>query len=38
MASVERKSGFVILTNNDNGGHVCFDRQLGEWLTPLLAG
>jgi CubicO group peptidase (beta-lactamase class C family) len=38
MASVERKSGFVILTNSDNGGHVCFDRQLGEWLTPLLAG
>jgi CubicO group peptidase (beta-lactamase class C family) len=38
MASVERKSGFVIFTNSDNGGHVCYDRQLGESLTPLLAG
>ena len=38
MASVERKSGFVILTNSDGGGHVCFDEKLGTLLTPLLAG
>lgn len=38
MASVERKSGFVILTNSDSGGHVCFDEKLGTLLTPLLAG
>ena len=38
MASLERKSGFVILTNSDNGGRICFDPSLGELLTPLLAG
>jgi CubicO group peptidase (beta-lactamase class C family) len=38
MASVERKSGFVILTNGDNGGKVCYDLTLGTLLTPLLAG
>jgi CubicO group peptidase (beta-lactamase class C family) len=38
MASVERKSGFVILTNSDSGGYVCFDEKLGTLLTPLLAG
>lgn len=38
MASVERKSGFVIFTNSDSGGFVCDDEQLGTLLTPLLAG
>jgi CubicO group peptidase (beta-lactamase class C family) len=38
MASVERKAGFVIFTNSDNGGHVCYDHILGELLAPLLAG
>jgi CubicO group peptidase (beta-lactamase class C family) len=38
MASVERKSGFVIFTNSDSGGYVCFDEKLGTLLTPLLAG
>jgi CubicO group peptidase (beta-lactamase class C family) len=38
MGSVERRSGFVIFTNSDGGGHICFDRRLGELLTPLLAG
>lgn len=38
MASVERKSGFVIFTNGDGGGRICFDVRLGELLTPLLAG
>jgi CubicO group peptidase (beta-lactamase class C family) len=38
MASVERKSGFVILTNSDAGGYVCYDQTLGTLLTPLLAG
>jgi hypothetical protein len=38
MASVQRRSGFVILTNSDGGGRVCFDARLGELLTPLLAG
>lgn len=37
MASVERRSGFVIFTNSDNGGHVCYDRELGTLLTPLIA-
>lgn len=38
MASVERKSGFVIFTNSDNGGRVCHDPTLTTLLTPLLAG
>jgi len=38
MMSVERKAGFVIFTNSDRGGHVCYDRDLGTLLTPLLAG
>ncbi len=38
MASVERKSGFVIFTNSDNGGTICYDPTLGQLLTPLLAG
>jgi hypothetical protein len=38
MLSIERKSGFVILTNSDNGARICYDPTLGELLTPLLAG
>jgi CubicO group peptidase (beta-lactamase class C family) len=38
MASLDRKSGFVIFTNSDNGGRLCYDVTLGELLTPLLAG
>jgi CubicO group peptidase (beta-lactamase class C family) len=38
MASIARKSGFVVFTNSDNGGYVCYDQSLGELLTPLLAG
>ena len=38
MASVDRKSGFVIFTNSDSGGFVCFDPELGTLLAPLLAG
>lgn len=38
MASVERKSGFVLFTNSDSGGYVCYDPALGTLLTPLLAG
>jgi CubicO group peptidase (beta-lactamase class C family) len=38
MMSVERKPGFVIFTNSDNGGHICYDQELGTLLTPLLAG
>jgi CubicO group peptidase (beta-lactamase class C family) len=38
MASVERKSGFVIFTNSDSGGYVCDDEKLRTLLTPLLAG
>jgi CubicO group peptidase (beta-lactamase class C family) len=38
MASVERKAGFVIFTNSDNGGRICYHDTLGRLLTPLLAG
>lgn len=38
MLSVDRKAGFVIFTNSDNGGHICYDQELGTLLTPLLAG
>nr|WP_295921967.1 serine hydrolase domain-containing protein [uncultured Dyadobacter sp.] len=36
MASVERKSGFVMLTNGDNGGKVIFHPKLAELLNILL--
>ena len=36
MASMERKSGFVMLTNGDNGGKVIYDRALGDVLNRLL--
>lgn len=38
MASVERKSGFIILTNGDNGGQVLSDPTLGDILNRLLFG
>jgi len=38
MMSVERQAGFVIFTNSDNGGSVCYDPELAMLLTPLLAG
>lgn len=38
MASIERRSGFVVFTNSDNGGYICYDQALGDLLTPLLAG
>ncbi len=37
MASVERKSAFIILTNGDNGGRVIYNQTLGEALNLLLA-
>ena len=36
MASVERKSGFIMLTNGDNGGKVIYNQTLGEVLNQLL--
>ncbi|GAB4025813.1 hypothetical protein GCM10028809_07980 [Spirosoma gilvum] len=38
MGSVSRKSGFVMLTNSDNGGRVIFHPELEAILNPLLAG
>jgi len=38
MASLERRSGIMILTNSDGGGYLCADEQRGTLLTPLLAG
>ena len=38
MASVERKSGFVLLTNGDGGAKVLYDTRLGEVLNRLLPG
>lgn len=38
MMSVERQAGFVIFTNSDNGGYVCYNDELGTLLTPLLTG
>lgn len=37
MASVSRKSGFIILTNSENGGKVIHHQALVSALTPLLA-
>jgi CubicO group peptidase (beta-lactamase class C family) len=36
MASVQRKSGYIILTNSDNGGNVINHQALVERLNPLL--
>ena len=38
MASVERKSGFIVLTNSDNGGKVIHDPAFGGLMERLLAG
>lgn len=38
MASVERKSGFIILTNGDNGGKVFYNQFFGELMDRLLVG
>lgn len=38
MASPERRAGFVIFTNSDAGGYVCFDEELAALLAPLLTG
>jgi CubicO group peptidase (beta-lactamase class C family) len=38
LASVERKSGFIMLTNGDAGGRVLYDEKLSDLLNPLLAG
>ncbi len=38
MASVERKSGFIILTNGDNGGKVINNQTLGGVMNRLFAG
>lgn len=35
MGSVPRKSGFVMLTNSDNGGNVLFHPALAAALNPL---
>lgn len=37
MASVEKKSGFIILANCDNGGKVIYNRTLRAVLNRLLA-
>jgi CubicO group peptidase (beta-lactamase class C family) len=34
MASVEKKTGFIALTNGDNGAHVV--HRVAEFLTPVL--
>ncbi len=36
MASMERRSGFVMFTNGDNGGKVLYDQALGSVLNRLL--
>jgi CubicO group peptidase (beta-lactamase class C family) len=38
MSSVENKSGFIMLTNGDNGGKVLHNPTLGTNLNRLLAG
>lgn len=35
MASLEKKSGFVMLTNSDGGGYVLFNEKLGNILDRL---
>ena len=37
MASVERKSGFIVLTNSDNGWKVFHNPAFGELMDRLLA-
>jgi CubicO group peptidase (beta-lactamase class C family) len=38
MSSLEKKSGFIMLTNGDNGGKVLYNPTLGTSLNRLLAG
>jgi CubicO group peptidase (beta-lactamase class C family) len=38
MASVERRSGFIILTNGDSGGRVIYDEAFDDAMNRLLAG
>jgi CubicO group peptidase (beta-lactamase class C family) len=35
MVSIQRKSGFVMLTNSDNGGYVLYDQALTNVLNRL---
>lgn len=37
MVSIERKSGFVMLTNGDSGGYLVYDQELGNVLNRLFA-
>jgi hypothetical protein len=36
MASVDRKSGFILLTNSDNGGKVIWDPRVVSLLDRVL--
>jgi CubicO group peptidase (beta-lactamase class C family) len=36
MVSMEKKSGFIILTNGDNGGRITYDPSLGDAIYQLL--
>jgi CubicO group peptidase (beta-lactamase class C family) len=36
MVSVQRRSGFVMLTNSDYGGYVLYNEKLGKILNQLL--
>ena len=38
MASVEKKTGFIILTNGDNGGKVIYDPRILNLLARVLHG
>jgi CubicO group peptidase (beta-lactamase class C family) len=37
MVSLERKAGFVMLTNGDSGGYVLYNQELGNVLNRLFA-
>ena len=37
MVSIERKSGFVMLTNGDSGGYLLYNQELGNVLNRLFA-
>ena len=37
MVSIERKSGFVMLTNGDSGGYLLYNEELGNVLNRLFA-
>jgi len=37
MVSIERKSGFVMLTNGDTGGNLLYNQELGNVLNRLFA-